>query len=155
MDVRERIAYTRGWLEGSGAFQNDPSARTLWESLLSVCDDLADRVERLSASQGEVEEYIEAIDADLGELEDDYYGTFEDDEDDAEEAFTEDDLVRAECPRCGEEAFFEEAFLYDEGVEISCPECGEILYRSGEHTFEYEENNSAGDGEVPLGVVDE
>ena len=104
-----------------------------------MCDDLADRVERLSASQGEVEEYIEAIDADLGELEDDYYGTFEDDEDDAEEAFTEDDLVRAECPRCGEEAFFEEAFLYDEGVEISCPECGEILYRSGEHTFEYEE----------------
>src|SRR5690606_39074108 len=88
--------------------------------------------------QDEVEQYVEAIDVDLRDLEAVIYGDdeeFLDDDEDVEEEAAgdqgeeDDPFVRAECPRCGEEVYFEESLLYDEHVEISCPNCGEVLYR--------------------------
>lgn len=137
MEVKERIAYVRGLIEGSDAFQRDQATRTLWENLLAICDGLADSVKALQSAQGEIEEYVEGIDADLGDLEEEVYGRDEDEDD--EEIFG-DEMVRAECPRCGEEALFEEGLLYDDHVEISCPECGELLFRGGEHTLEFSDD---------------
>lgn len=152
MEVKERIAYVRGLMDGAST-QSDPSTRALWDNLLQVCDGLADSIHALTAAQSETEEYVEALDEDLCQLEADFYGNdeevsdddtaYEDAEDDSD-----DSVVRAECPRCGEEAFFDEAYLYDENVEISCPECGEILYRSGEHDVEFDDNNHAVDHDV-------
>lgn len=124
--------------------QRDPSTKLLWENLLSVCDGLADSVQELRVAQGDVEEYVEAIDLDLGDLEEEIYGAHEEDDD---EELVGDDLVRASCPRCGEEAYFEEEFLYDDHVEISCPDCGEILFRGGEHTLEFEQEDSQRDSQ--------
>src|SRR5690606_23773347 len=89
--------------------------------LLLVCDALAE-------SLSELEEYVESIDADLFQLEEEIYGGELDEEEEDDELLDE-DFVRAECPRCGEEVYFEESLLYDDNVEISCPECGEILFR--------------------------
>src|SRR5690606_12538292 len=104
---------------------------------------LAESVSRLGSKHEELEEYVNGIDCDLCDLEDEVYGSSDDGEEDAapegslgagdadEEASDDDDgMVRAECPRCGEEVYFEESFLYDDGVVISCPDCGETLYRS-------------------------
>lgn len=140
MEVKERIAYVRGLIEGAENFQPDPTGRTVWENLLLVCDELAESVAQMETAQSELEEYVEAIDADLCELEDEVYGderrvvtftpedadAFEDDENDEE-------FVRIDCPHCGQEVFFEEEFLYDDSVEISCPECGEILFRGSDN----------------------
>lgn len=158
MEVKERIAYVRGLMEGSEAVQRDPSTRALWDNLLSVCDGLADSVGRLSSAQGEIEEYVEAVDADLGELEEKVYGLPDEDElvviEEEEEDVTDEEMVRVECPRCGEEAFFEEAFLYDDNVEISCPDCGEILYRGGEHEVHFEDENHFHDGDIHYAQAD-
>ncbi len=153
MEVKERIAYVRGLMEGSESVRQDPSTRALWENLLTVCDGLADSVGRLTSAQDEIEEYVEAVDADLGELEEEVYGLEEEGdviilEEEEDEADADEEMVRVECPRCGEEAYFEESFLYDDNVEISCPDCGEILYRGGEHSVEFEEENPAYNGEV-------
>lgn len=134
MEVKERIAYVRGLIEGAENFQPDATSRAVWDNLLLVCDELAQSVKELETAQSELEEYVESIDTDLCQLEEDFYGEeiADDDtgdEDDADESFDEDEFVRAECPRCGEEVYFEEEFLYDDDVEISCPECGEILFR--------------------------
>jgi len=133
MDVKARIAYLRGLIEGSESVPAGPASRTVWEQLLTVCDELANSVVELEAAHEDLAGYVEAIDTDLCDLEEDVYGEEFVDEDDEEFADDEDDgLVRTECPRCGEEVYFEEELLYDDGdVEISCPECGELLYRGG------------------------
>lgn len=126
MDVKERIAYLRGLIEGAESFPSGSTARTVWEHLLWVCDELADSVVELEAAHEDLAGYVEAIDADLLGLEEEVYGEELADGEDEED----DGLIRTECPRCGEEVYFEEELLYgDGGVEISCPECGEVLYR--------------------------
>lgn len=141
MEVRERIAYIRGLLEGSEGPQDGQREHSVWKGILDVCDSLAESVLELRKEQDDLEEYVYGIDADLLDLEEEIYGSSEDAKSDgqgervelAEDEEAEDgeeELVRAECPRCGEELFFEESFLYDDGVEISCPDCGEVLYRS-------------------------
>lgn len=121
--VKEKIAYLRGLMEGSEFYANDSHAQTIWNRLLDIMDDLADQVESLRVSQEEAEEYLEALDNDLSDVEDEVYGHDEDDEI---------EFVEMECPNCKEIVYFEEDFLYDDDVEISCPECGTVLYRSGE-----------------------
>lgn len=138
MEVKERIAYVRGLIEGAESFQPDPTSRAVWENLLIVCDELAESVAELETAQSELEEYVEGIDTDLCDLEEEVYGeeyAADGDDLDEEEAGdeNEDEFVRTECPRCGEEVYFEEGFLYDDDVEISCPECGEVLYRGNKN----------------------
>jgi len=99
----------------------------VWDHLLTVCDELADGLSELEAAQGDLAAYVEAIDSDLYDLEEEVYGEELFDDEDEE---LDDPVVRTECPRCGEEVYFDEELLYDDGdVEISCPECGEVLYR--------------------------
>lgn len=119
MEVKERIAYVRGLLQGSESLERDAAAKSAWENLLLVCDELADSVNELHTLQHEIEEYVEGVDSDLADLEEEVYG---------EEA--EDEYVRTDCPTCGEEVWFEQGYLYDDDVEIACPDCGQVLYRS-------------------------
>lgn len=141
MNIKERIAYIRGLMEGSDFCRNDVQAKTIWENILRVCDDLADSVAGVQEGQEELEEYVEAIDSDLSDLEGDIYAE-DDDECECEDCETcghdEDEdsepghVVEMECPKCGEGVVFEEGFLYDADVEISCPECGAIVYATGQ-----------------------
>ncbi|MFO7318247.1 MAG: hypothetical protein C0P71_000750 [Bacillota bacterium] len=127
MEVKERIAYLRGLIEGADTIPAGAAARTVWDHLLTVCDELADGLSELEAAQGDLAAYVEAIDSDLYDLEEEVYGEELFDDEDEE---LDDPVVRTECPRCGEEVYFDEELLYDDGdVEISCPECGEVLYR--------------------------
>jgi len=119
VEVKERIAYVRGLLEGSESLEKDPAAKSAWEQLLLVCDELADSVTELHTLQHEIEEYVEGVDSDLAELEEEVYG---------EQAEAE--YVRTECPTCGEDVWFEQDYLYDDDVEIACPDCGQIVFRS-------------------------
>lgn len=74
MTVKERIAYVRGLIAGSDIPANGNDAlRTIWENLLLVCDGLADSIGALERSHEEMEQYVEAIDLDLCELEEDLY----------------------------------------------------------------------------------
>lgn len=144
MEVKERIAYVRGLVEGAESFAADSTERTVWENLLLICDQLAESVAQVESGQLELEEYVETIDADLCDLEDEVYGehrgrrersairTGEPEEDDFDGEIDE-EMVRVECPHCGEEVYFEEEFLYDDAVEIACPECGKVLFRGSDN----------------------
>lgn len=125
LTVKERIAYLRGLIEGSDFCGDNAQAKTIWESLLDICEDLADNLELLEADHSETEEYVETIDNDLADLEDFLFG-FDDDE------ILLDDMVEMTCPECGEQVCFEEDFLYESDVEVSCPECGAVVYATGE-----------------------
>ena len=116
--VQEKIAYLRGLLEGGNLYGAEPGAKAVWEQLLSILDDLGRSMSVLGSGLDEVVEYVEAVDGDLMDLEDEIYG--EDDED---------HYVEIECPACGESVSFEEDFLYDDDVQVTCPECGGVVYK--------------------------
>jgi len=116
--AKEKIAYLRGLLEGGNLYGKDPSDRVIWDQLMDILDDLAVSINALGANQDELTEYVEAIDSDLMDLEDEVYG---DDDDE--------DWVEVDCPECGEPVTFEEGFLYDDDVQVTCPECGGVVHR--------------------------
>lgn len=138
--VKEKIAYLRGMLDSSGGIPNDEQMKLVFQRLVEVLNDLADDIEDLFFAQEENEEYVEAIDADLADLEDSFY-EYANDECTDDDYDTDDDyyfgsedleMVEMECPNCHEPVVFEEDFLYDDNVEITCPECGETVYISEE-----------------------
>ncbi|MFS8524471.1 MAG: hypothetical protein FWJ83_06360 [Limnochordales bacterium] len=126
--VREKIAYLRGLLEGTDLAGNGPQARVVWEKILEILDAVADRLDELELGQEEIEEYLEAIDADLADLEEEVLGDDFDDDDDGLDDDDEDaHFVEMQCPNCGETVYFEEHFLFGEH-EVACPECGRLIY---------------------------
>lgn len=135
MNVKERIAYVRGLIEGSEFCGKDAQAKNVWDNLLRICDDLASELNDVSEGQEELEEYVEAIDSDLSDLEGDIYDEDDDDECGCASCAPDDDaaepVVEMECPKCGEDVVFEEGFLYDADVEVTCPECGATVYATG------------------------
>lgn len=116
--VREGIAYLRGLVEGKEFPHGDGKA--IWDQVLQVLDGIADSLERLKQVTDEHEEYLDAIDGDLYEVEREMYGDEEGDDT---------DYVEVTCPGCGEELYVEEDALDDDKVEVCCPECGEVIHQ--------------------------
>ena len=96
---------------------------------------MADAIEDLQAEQRELEEYVDNIDEDLADLEDEFY------EEDVECECDDFDLdhIEIECPECEEIVCFETDLLDDEDlIEITCPNCDAVVYRIGEDETEAE-----------------
>ncbi|HEU4965655.1 MAG TPA: hypothetical protein VFV52_17740 [Bacilli bacterium] len=145
--IKERLAYLRGLAEGLNVGAGSPEGRVL-VGILDVLGDMSSAYERMNGSIGQIEEYIEAVDDDLTDLENEFYD-FDDDEydEDLELAYDmdEDELdelafpieddddtaieyLEMTCPNCHETVFVDEdVFTNDEIIEVLCPECKETI----------------------------
>ncbi|MBQ7639344.1 MAG: hypothetical protein IJS90_10630 [Clostridia bacterium] len=123
MSATERIAYIKGLMEGM-ELDKDAKETKIFTAILDALEDialeLADNTDR-----------IDAIDADLAELEDVVY---EDDwDDDLDDDWYDDDdeddgVYEFECPNCHETVYFDDSiFDDDEDFELECPACGAKL----------------------------
>ena len=82
----------------------------------------------LEEEQTDLVEYVESIDEDLADMEDDIYEYEEDeDEDDEEEGLS---FIEMECPNCSDLVEIDEDLLYDDEVDIVCPNCQAIILSS-------------------------
>ena len=128
MDTIESLGYLKGLLDGLDFDENKKETK-MFKAIIEVLEnmnaDLDDVYEELEYQT----DTIEAIDEDLAELEEDYYG--DDDEWDDDEDFEEFEI---ECPNCGEIISVDEDTVFEGGIE--CPNCGETL----EFEIEYEED---------------
>src|SRR5690606_21171917 len=126
--VREKIAYLRGLLEGTDLAGNGPQARVVWEKILEILDAVADRLDELELGQEEIEEYLEAIDADLADLEEEVLGDdFDDDDDDVDEEDVGASCVEMQWHESGQRVYIVEHFLL-RGLVVACPTCGQLKY---------------------------
>lgn len=141
--LKERIAYLQGLAEGISLDKESKEGK-LFAAVIEVMDEMALVIEKISLNQSECESYLEALDEDLGDLEDDIYGEdgeymFEDDEDDddyEDECQCDDDecdccnYVEVACPHCFSVINIEPGILDDDDdvLEIICPNCDEIIY---------------------------
>lgn len=122
MTNSERASYIRGLMEG---LELDPKAKEtkVFNAMLELLDDLCASVEELEDGFDFLSEQVDEIDEDLGNVEEDFYGSDDDcgcghhHHDDAEFEVT--------CPSCGETIQLTDEMLEEDS--IICPSCGETL----------------------------
>lgn len=119
--IRRELAYLKGMTEGENEKDHRLNARA-FNRLLQLLDEWMEETEQWRRRQEELEEYVEAIDEDLNDLEMTVY-------DDEEENLEEDvGYLKVECPTCRDEVWVEEKVLDDDSVEeVICPDCRTVL----------------------------
>lgn len=126
--IKERMAYLKGLAEGLNVGQNSAEGRVL-VGIMDVMNEMITSLDRLHMLQEQLEGYIEAVDDDLTDLENEFFDEYDEDlELDDDEVDTAIEYMEMTCPNCGETVFVdEEVFENDEIVEVLCPECNETV----------------------------
>lgn len=131
MELKEKIAYLRGLASGLDLDETGKEGK-MFATIMDVLEEMAQAIEDLASDQDDLEQYIEAVDEDLGDLEDEVYEDEEDECDCCEEdedEFEEGSFVEVQCPKCHDIVRFEASILEDEDViEVTCPNCDEVVY---------------------------
>lgn len=111
----EKISYLKGLAEGMNVAEIGPQGRMINE-ILDVMTDMVNVTSHVKQEFEDFKIYVESIDEDLYDLEEDIYG----DEDG--------EYTQVKCRHCGSEVYFETDLLDDEDrVEIICPNCSEVV----------------------------
>ncbi len=110
--LRSQVSYLHGLAKGMGIKQQSSEGRLLL-GVIEVLGKMSDEVHDLKASHDELLEYVEAMDQDLGDIEDEVYG---------------DQFTEVACPACGETLMVQHGcFDDDDESELKCPQCGVCL----------------------------
>ncbi|SDD36115.1 CD1247 N-terminal domain-containing protein [Sporomusa acidovorans] len=128
-NLKEKVAYLHGLTQGLNVNEHSSEGKILIH-IIDVLDSFADEVQNVNLAQVELEDYVESIDEDLTDLEEEFYEDIDDDY--SEGDFSEDiddDMVEMACPDCHELVTFESGILDDDDdIEVTCPYCGSVVY---------------------------
>lgn len=117
-NIREKISYLQGLAQGLDIQESSKEGKVL-TGIIEILGDMAGQLEDIEDAQSDLEEYVETIDEDLYELEDEFFG----------EEIDEEEMVEVECPNCKEIVCFEADIVDDEDlIEVTCPNCDEVVY---------------------------
>lgn len=133
MGISEKAAYISGLFDGYELDKTSKEGRIISE-LITLVGDMADKINALEADNRELHEYVEELDHDLGEVEEEVYFYDDDEEEDYddyddlndEEDYEGEDeeFYEIECPSCGDLVYFDESI---EVEDLVCPACGERI----------------------------
>jgi hypothetical protein len=116
--IREKVSYVRGLIDGLGINEETKEDKAI-KAIVGVLEDLADAVDELDEAEAELDEYVEAIDEDLADVEKDVYEEEEEEEDG-------DGFVEVECPNCHETVYLDEDIFDDEEEAVRFIKSGAI-----------------------------
>lgn len=119
--LSEKVAYLKGLFEGAEFSEKDKETK-IFRAIIDVLGELSGEVADLDERIDDVESVLDEVDEDLADLEDDYYGDDEEDE--------EDDFVELECPNCGETVYFDMNML--DSDDLVCPNCDTVICEAEE-----------------------
>lgn len=124
MKLGEKMSYLQGLIEGLDINDSTKEGKVLIK-MTDVMSEMIACIGDLQTQVDELSELCDIIDADLGDVEDDFY-EYDDfmDDDDIDEYldFEDDELYEVCCPNCGDTVILDECML-EEG-SIDCPKCG-------------------------------
>ncbi len=127
-NLKEKVAYLHGLTQGLNVNDHSSEGKILL-NVIDVLDSFADEVQNVNLAQVELEDYVESIDEDLTDLEDQIYEEFDYEEDEDNYDETDDNMVEVACPACHELVTFESGILDDDDdIEVTCPYCGGVVY---------------------------
>ena len=128
MTLTERTAYIKGLCEGMGLDKKDTPEAKVINALLALCEEMSLEIEDIESDIGELADYCEELDEDLGDVEEVLLDM--DDEDDEDDAWDEDECD-GDCESCD---FCEDCGCGcddEDYYEIHCPSCGETVCFDG------------------------
>jgi len=118
-NIKERVAYLQGLTQGLNVSSGSAEGKVLL-NIIDVLDDMAEEFNNIQMVQEDLETFVESIDEDLTDLEDEVY-----------EDVNDENFVEVQCPSCHETVSFASDILEeDDDVEVSCPHCGDTVYDS-------------------------
>ena len=130
MTLSEKTAYLKGLADGMKISAESDEGKLLHE-IINVLEDVSDSIGALEDECDRLNEYVEELDEDLGDVEDylfddeeDYDEEDEEDEDydDFDDEDYDDDVIEVECPNCGETICVPPTVDY---AHLICPACNE------------------------------
>ena len=132
----EKVAYLKGLAEGLGVTAETDKGK-LMLAMIDTLEAFAEHCEETEEALHELQEVVDELDSDVGDLEEVLLSEAEDDEDDDDEEDDEDDdeeegLIEYECPHCGTVIFFDEE-AFDMEQEHLCPNCNRKVFEEDEN----------------------
>ncbi|MFU0801211.1 MAG: TFIIB-type domain-containing protein [Xylanivirga thermophila] len=116
----ERVSYLKGLVDGLGINEDTKEGKVLL-NIIDVLDDIVNAVSEIDASQSDLDEYIQAVDDDLGDVEEFLYGDYDDDS----------EYIEVECPHCHQNVYFDDE-IFDSEDDLICPNCHNLIYSDDE-----------------------
>lgn len=116
----EKVAYLQGLAEGLD-ISNESKEGKIIHKIIEVLEDFAVSINDLDEEQKELSDYVDSIDEDLQ---------------DVEEEMFEENLIEMECPECGDLVEIDEKILYDDELDIVCPNCSEVIISSEDDSLD-------------------
>lgn len=114
-NLSEKISYLVGMSHGLNLTETGPQGRIVAE-MVDVLSKMAEELKTLKEDLAEFKEYVECMDDDLLELEEDIYGE-------------EEGYLVVKCRKCKQEVCFDQDILEDDDIiEVICPNCNEVVY---------------------------
>lgn len=123
----EEVAYLKGLAEGLEISKETKEGKII-HKIVETLEIFADSIVTLEEEQTDLVEYVESIDEDLADIEDDLYDEDEIDEDEEDDEGIS--FIEMECPNCSDLVEIDEDLLYDDELDIVCPNCQEIILSS-------------------------
>jgi ribosomal protein S27E len=129
MKSTERVSYIRGLAEGLELDADKKEVKVL-NAIIDLLDDFAFSMSEMEGNLNDMADQVDAIDEDLGSLEDDFYDEDDEEDDGDDEEDSDDDdtsgcYYEVTCPNCHETVCLSED-LVQQG-QMECPNCGETL----------------------------
>ncbi len=122
MTVNEKVQYIKGLAEGMELGDSKESKLIL--KMLEVLEDIALEIEDIEDACSDMAEQIDAVDEDLADVEEEFYGDC--DCDDCCDDYDDDDCCyEVECPNCNDVIYLDEGMIEEGGIK--CPNCGTEL----------------------------
>ena len=133
MGISENAAYIKGLFDGYEIDTNTKEGKII-SKMLELLSDMADKINALEADNKDLHEYVEELDHDLGEVEEevyfydedeyDDYDDFDDFDEDEDFDLDDDGYYEIQCPSCGDIVCFDESLSLE---DLVCPACGEKI----------------------------
>ena len=131
----EKVAYLKGLAEGLGVTAETETGK-LMLAMIDTLEAFAKQAEETEEALHELQEVVDELDSDVGDLEEALLSEAEDEDDDEEEDEDDDEeeegLIEYECPHCGTVIFFDEE-AFDMEQEHLCPNCNRKVFEEDEN----------------------
>lgn len=111
--INSKVSYLSGLIDGLGLEEGSKEGRIIKE-IVGILHQISEELEEIKDVQKDMQEYIDVLDEDLSNLEDELY-----DDDDYEDI---DDFIDMTCDSCGETIYVDSTILQNK-ESITCPNC--------------------------------